>query len=168
LGLTNPITLASFGNSNENFFQENLKVKIHRTWTLLDGNILNPFSLGMLPDYWTHDIIHAHQINTMVADLSCLAGRFLGKKVFLTDHGGGGAIILNKRLPVHRGRVQVVLQSEFTRRFVPACLQKGAVVIRGGVDVNVFCPDSSVVKESAVLFVGRILPHKGIDVLILR
>ena len=41
-----------------------------------------------------------------------------------------------------------------------------AQVIGGGVDVDKFSPDSSVVRDGGALFVGRILPHKGIDHLI--
>ena len=39
-------------------------------------------------------------------------------------------------------------------------------MIGGGVDVDKFSPDSSVVRDGGALFVGRILPHKGIDHLI--
>jgi glycosyltransferase involved in cell wall biosynthesis len=40
-------------------------------------------------------------------------------------------------------------------------------VILGGVDVDRFTPDPATVRERKVLFVGRLLPHKGIDVLIM-
>src|SRR5690606_27874012 len=38
-----------------------------------------------------------------------------------------------------------------------------AHVIFGGVDTNRFSPDPSVPREASVLFVGRLLPHKGVN-----
>ena len=41
-----------------------------------------------------------------------------------------------------------------------------ARVVGGGVDTRRFSPDASVVRDGGPLFVGRLLPHKGVDDLI--
>lgn len=35
--------------------------------------------------------------------------------------------------------------------------------VLGGVDTGKFSPDESTARRNTVLFVGRLLPHKGID-----
>lgn len=39
-------------------------------------------------------------------------------------------------------------------------------MIKGGIDTDKFCPDPNLKKEQKILYVGRILPHKGINYLI--
>lgn len=161
------VRLISFGRKSSSMaLGPQFIQRIYGTRHWWQGNILNPQHVTFLRELGSADIVHAHQINTMVSDLAALGQRWRGKPIFLTDHGGGGAVVLNRRLPWLHDWAQVILQSEFTRAFVPPRLRERAVVIRGGVDTKQFCPDSSVAKDGTILFVGRILPHKGIDVLI--
>ncbi|MFM6079930.1 MAG: glycosyltransferase, partial [Dolichospermum sp.] len=44
--------------------------------------------------------------------------------------------------------------------------QRKAVLIKGGIDTDKFSPQTSISKEKKILYVGRILPHKGINYLI--
>jgi glycosyltransferase involved in cell wall biosynthesis len=56
--------------------------------------------------------------------------------------------------------------SEYSRKIHNQENKSWAHVILGGVDTEKFSPDESVSREPKVLFVGRILAHKGIDNLI--
>src|SRR5439155_1520367 len=56
--------------------------------------------------------------------------------------------------------------SEYSRKISRPESMPKAHVILGGVDTAKFSPAESVVREQAVLFVGRLLPHKGVDDLI--
>jgi len=86
--------------------------------------------------------------------------------VFVTSHGGGGAFVLNQKLPIFRLYTGAVAQSEISQMHLPNVLRNKSVQIKGGVDLDRFKPGDSPRRRRTVLFVGRILPHKGIDVLI--
>jgi glycosyltransferase involved in cell wall biosynthesis len=112
------------------------------------------------------DLIHVHQLNSPGFDYSALASRLFHKPLVLTDHGGGwrnpGRLLGKKRL-----------------HFVDA----GAFVSEWGakdVDANHRIPVHRVVsgggdhlpsaepwgKRFDFGFVGRILPHKGVHVIV--
>ena len=131
-------------------------------------NIYNPIPLTplFLREIDNADIVHIHQFNTLVSAISILYSRFKHKIVCLTDHGGG-AFKLTKFLPFVGRSVDLYLvttrYSYLSRNF--ARYKKNHYVIYGGVDTSKFYPLDSK-KENKVLFVGRILPIKGIDILI--
>jgi glycosyltransferase involved in cell wall biosynthesis len=56
--------------------------------------------------------------------------------------------------------------SEYSRQVHGHEARKDAHVILGGVDHERFSPDRTVRRERTVLYVGRILPHKGVDYLV--
>ena len=56
--------------------------------------------------------------------------------------------------------------SEYSRTVFGHTNKPWAHVIYGGVDTVKFSPSEAVQKDGTVLFVGRLLPHKGIDDLI--
>ena len=108
--------------------------------------------------------VHCHQRNYRVSKLAALVARSLGRRVFVTDHGGGiwgpGVWIPDRKLyDAH------LFVSEFSRRSNPAPAGGRSAVIYGGVDHRRFSPRPGPRGDSA-LFVGRLLPHKGVDVLI--
>jgi glycosyltransferase involved in cell wall biosynthesis len=109
-------------------------------------------------------VVHCHQRNYRLSKFAALAANALRKPVFVTDHGGGhwgpGVWIPDRGL--FDGHLFV---SEFSRRANPPPRGARAAVIYGGVDHVRFAPAPRV-REDAALFVGRLLPHKGVDVLI--
>jgi glycosyltransferase involved in cell wall biosynthesis len=56
--------------------------------------------------------------------------------------------------------------SEYSRRIFGHARFERAHVILGGVDTEKFSPDDQTARTGDVLYVGRILPHKGINYLI--
>jgi len=159
-------TLVSFSRKRQSYSQGNLKVEIYPVKHLIGGSIMNPLSFQYISSILGADIIHLHHIYTLISDMSCLTSFFLGKRTFVTEHGGGSSFVLNQKLPVFSCYSNLIAQSEYTINFIPSELQKKAVPIKGGVDTNLFYPVTSQKREKKVLYVGRILPHKGINYLI--
>lgn len=159
-------TLVSFSTERESYCRDNLQVEVYPVKHLIRGSQINPLSFQYLLSIVRADVIHIHGINTIVSDLGCLTGSFLRKRVFVTDHGGGGNLVLNHKLPVFGGYRGAVAQSQFTLNRFPRELQKKGVLVKGGVNSERFCPDASLSKEKKILYVGRILHHKGINYLI--
>src|SRR5207244_10196149 len=90
--------------------------------------------------------------------------------VFVSDLGGGGwdisAYLSTDRW--YHGHLHI---SNYSRTISGHSGQRRAHVILGGVDTAKFCPDAAIPSRrmgeaGTVLFVGRLLPHKGIDNLI--
>jgi glycosyltransferase involved in cell wall biosynthesis len=85
--------------------------------------------------------------------------------VFVTDLGGGGwdisAYASTDRW--FHGHLHI---SQYSRSLAGHAGWHRARVIYGGVDAERFSPDPAVAKEPLVVFVGRIVPHKGINDLI--
>lgn len=159
-------TLVSFSSERRSYSQKELKLEIYPVKHLIHGNKVNPLSFQYQAAIWRADVVHIHNINTLISDLGCLSAFWLGKQVFVTDHGGGGSLVLNRKLPIFRCYRNAIAQSRFSLNFIPVELQKKAVLIKGGVDTTQFRPDNSIKKEKKILYVGRILPHKGINYLI--
>lgn len=159
-------TLVSFSSNRQRYYQDNLKIEIYPVKHFIRGNKVNPLSFCYLNSILKADVVHIHNANTLVSDLGCIAASLLGKNIFVTDYGGGGDFVLNQKLPILRGYRNAIAYSEFGLNFIPNELKKKAVLIKGGIDTDKFSPDTSLKKEKKILYVGRILPHKGINYLI--
>lgn len=159
-------TLVSFAASRQSYRQGALKIELYPVKYLIRGLKLNPFSLRYLSAVLRADVVHIHQINTLVSDLACLVASSCGKRVFVTDHGGGGDLVLNQRLPVFPRYRRAIAQSQFGQGMLPAELRQKSVLIKGGIDIDRFCPLPEPVPTKTLLYVGRILPHKGINYLV--
>jgi glycosyltransferase involved in cell wall biosynthesis len=159
-------TLVSFASQRRSYWQEQLKVEIYPVKRLIHGNKVNPLTFGYLRSVWDADVVHIHHINTLVSDMACLLAAILGKRAVVTDYGGGGSLTLNRRLPVFQGYDKAIAYSQFGLNFLPPGLQEKAVLIKGGIDTQKFYPDDATQRENKILYVGRILPHKGIDYLV--
>ena len=87
------------------------------------------------------------------------------RRIFTTDLGGGGwdlsAYVNTDRW--YHGHLHI---SEYSRHVYGHADKPWAHVILGGVDTDRFSPDRSFPREGNVLFVGRLMPHKGVDTLV--
>lgn len=156
-----PTTLFSFGPEAERFRIDDLDVRIFRTTMHVRTKSRNPLSLTMLPALRGFDVIHCHQRNMIFASLSAAVGRLAGRRVFVCDLGGGAwdisAYVSTERL-FHK-HLQI---SEYSRSLADRVGDPRHGVIMGGVDVEKFSPDPAVQRGDSILFVGRLLPHKGV------
>jgi glycosyltransferase involved in cell wall biosynthesis len=159
-------TLVSFSAQRRTYRQDNLKVEIYPVKRFIHGNKVNPLAFRYLRSIRDADVIHIHHLHTLVSDMACLVSHVLGKRAFVTDYGGGGSFTLNRRLPVFQSYQNAIAYSQFGLDFLPPALREKAVLIKGGIDMQKFCPNGSAKREKKILYVGRILPHKGIDYLI--
>lgn len=159
--------LISFSDKRISYKKGNLSIEIYPIICLIKGKKINPLSLFFLKDLIDADVVHIHQVYTFVSDIACLFARTLGKKVFVTDHGGGGDFVLSNKLPVFKSYTKVFAQSEFAIKPLDTKLKEKAIAIKGGINLDRFNPGCVPVhKENVVLCVGRLLPHKGINYVI--
>jgi len=129
----------------------------------LEGRRVNPVSVSFMAELFDADIIHCHQVFTLVSNGCQLLGKLLKKKVFLTDLGGGG-FNFYYGLRLHRLTDGFICLSKHSaERF--SSTGKPSFVIYGGVDINFF-RSTEQNRDRRVVCVGRITPHKGQDVLI--
>jgi len=114
-----------------------------------------------LPDVLDRsDVVVVSQPFTRSGQVACLVSAALGKPVVAIDHGGRSSV-LGQSLGVLDLFDAFICQSEFSRSLYPPHLR--TELVRGGVDDLYFSPPANPPRRSHLLFVGRLLPHKGID-----
>lgn len=162
-----PTTLVTFGDRDREARLGELAIHVlGRPWRVR-GQRTNPFSLRLLSRLLAADVIHCHQQHVVASSFSALVGRLTGRKVFVSDLGGGGwdvsAYLSTDRW--YHGHLHI---SRYSREVAGHGRLGRAHVIYGGVDTEIFSPppDGGRTARDRVVFVGRLLPHKGVDVLI--
>jgi glycosyltransferase involved in cell wall biosynthesis len=160
-----PTVLASFGQAEKSFRDGPLRVRILGQPFHVRGQRTNPLHTGLLPLLAAADVIHCHQHHVLASSLSALFARLSGRRVFVTDLGGGGwdlsAYVSTDRW--YHGHLHI---SEYSRAVVGHQDRPWARVILGGVDVERFRPDPQAARDGTVRFVGRLLAHKGVHDLV--
>lgn len=160
-----PTRLVTFGPSDRLEGHGRCAVRrIGRPW-LIRNQQTNPFALRIAAEVSKADVIHCHQRHVVATSFAALVARAAGKRVFVTDLGGGGwdiSAYVSMDGWFH-GHLHI---SEYSRRVYRQDDNPKARVIFGGVDVERFRPDPGTAKDGSVLFVGRLLPHKGVNYLI--
>jgi glycosyltransferase involved in cell wall biosynthesis len=129
------------------------------------GQRFNPFHPGMFRHLAWADVVHCHQRAVVASSFAAAFCRATGRKVFVSDLGGGGwdvsAYVQTDRW--FHGHLHI---SQYSRSLAGHANWDRARVIYGGVDIDRFAPDPAVAKEPLVVYVGRIMPHKGVNDLI--
>ncbi len=153
--------IVTFGRKGEKAtLWQNVPMKIYPGWNT--NNLTNPINPFFLQELLDADIIHCHQYLAIVTNLAIFFGRLFGKKVFVTDVGGGGwnlAFYINLTRFLN-GYLALSQNAADLARHCIAPLH----IIYAGVDTELYRPTRP--KERKVIFVGRFIPNKGIDVLI--
>jgi glycosyltransferase involved in cell wall biosynthesis len=125
----------------------------------------NPMALRLWRDLQQASVVHCHQQHILASSFAAAACRLSGRKVFVSGHGGGGwdisGYVSTDRW--YHGHLHV---SEYSRFISGQAGRPWAHVILGGVDTQKFSPDASVQRKPRVVYVGRLMPHKGINDLI--
>jgi glycosyltransferase involved in cell wall biosynthesis len=146
----------------------NLEIRHYPASRFVGGNLANPFAVTFLKDLRSFDLLHCFGYPTAVTDLCILFAKMSRKKLFITDVHGGGICVSTylSKLGIDTRRLidGFLLLSAHNARAYRS--QRGLVrVIGGGVDTDHFRP-LDVVRERKVLFVGRLIPVKGVNYLI--
>lgn len=110
------------------------------------------------------DLVHIHQAYTRCSEVGLLVAKQQRKPVCITDHGG-----FSSPLGLEVGSLdladRIIAYSDFGASLYLKT-RTPITVIKGGVDADLFAPPPEPQPRDRVLFVGRLLPHKGIDRLI--
>jgi alpha-maltose-1-phosphate synthase len=106
------------------------------------------------------DLVHIHQIFARPSEVAVLAAKLLGRPICATDHGGATSE-LGKSL----GMLDLIDRILPNSRFAASLIQTTTriEVVPGGVDDEFFVLPVAGPPRDRVVFVGRLLPHKGID-----
>jgi len=175
--LNNTVTL--FVNSEkteEQYLSKNLKITYLKSMiSPVDPG--NPFSVKLVRELAKehYDVIHVHQLFSFFNISSSLIGRIRKTPTILTDHGGGWRLAAMPHICAEFPSAFAAVSYFSLRWMLHFAPKKASCVIYGGVDTNVFYPDNNVDElkrqlnlESSriILCLGRVLPHKGIDILI--
>ncbi len=156
--------LVTFGKNRGRYQRGKLRIEVYPQVHLIKGrqnNPANPLFLSALRDV---DVIHCVSWNVLPTDLAVLFARCTGKRIFVTDVGGGADFTLQKFLPIGRLVHGFLFLTNYQASLFPQFRQR-AQVIYGGVDLDRYSP-GAVARERKVLYVGRIIPAKGIEYLI--
>jgi glycosyltransferase involved in cell wall biosynthesis len=160
-----PTSLISFGKRDRRETAGQLELLVIGDPWHVRRQEFNPVSAAVLPELRKADVVHCHQQHIMMSSVSALACRAMGRRVFVSDLGGGGwdvsAYFSTDRW--YHGHLHI---SQYSRKVFGHHAKTWAHVIFGGVDTEKFSPDSSVPTTGTVVFAGRLLPHKGVDDLI--
>jgi glycosyltransferase involved in cell wall biosynthesis len=156
-------TLLTFGPEDETRNDGNLTIEILGGARAIGGDAYDRFSPALFDHLQRADVVHCHQIHATATTMAAEFCRRTGKKVFVTDLGGGpgsGMNRVNDELFDAHLHISRFSQSLWRDHKTPS------VLISGGVDSTRFHPADVPPAEFRAVFVGRILPHKGIDVLL--
>ena len=157
-----PVRFVSFGKrSLRERSGERYERVILRNWT---GNKTAPFSPKLWQELSGAQAVHCYQLNTLSTFLAVTIARLRNIPVFVSDLGGGGwtpgyQIDIGRWLDGH------LPISKYAASLVPRG-HKSAAVIFGGVNLEKFRARDVLRHDGGILFLGRILPHKGIHFLI--
>ena len=157
-----PTRLISFGDRPRTSRVGPLEVQVLQA-KYVRGQRTNPFSRSLWRAIGDATVVHCHQQHVVATSAAALFTRLRRRKVFVTDLGGGGFDIsgyFSSDRWFH-GHLHI---SEYSRTIAGHAGHPRARVIFGGVDAGKFAPAAA--EREAVLFVGRLLPHKGVHDLI--
>jgi glycosyltransferase involved in cell wall biosynthesis len=161
-----PTRLVTFGDRPRRYTTpEGLSIQVLGPAWYVRGQRFNPVHPGLIRAVASADVIHCHQPHTLAAELAALLARVSGRRVFASNLGGGGwsfSTHLNTDRLFH-GHLHI---SRYSQEILGHRGRSHTDVIYGGVDIERFSPDHSVPKEPLVVYVGRLLPHKGVNDLV--
>jgi glycosyltransferase involved in cell wall biosynthesis len=134
---------------------------ILRSWT---RDRMSPFSPLLWRELRDASVIHCHQYHVLPTFVAALHGRLHRVPVFASDLGGSGwtpayhvdqSRWITAHLPISGYAAQRLHGNNRKHR-----------VIYGGIDPARYPMRSTAAHDGSVVFLGRILPHKGIHFLI--
>jgi glycosyltransferase involved in cell wall biosynthesis len=157
-----PTELISFGPRERTTSAGRLQVRVLRAH-YVRGQRTNPISSQLWSALGNATVVHCHQQHVVASSAAAVLTHLRRRRVFVTDLGGGGFDVsgyVSTDAWFH-GHLHI---SEYSRRVAGHAGNPRARVILGGVDTATFSPGPG--PRESVLFVGRLLPHKGVHDLI--
>jgi glycosyltransferase involved in cell wall biosynthesis len=111
------------------------------------------------------DLVHFHTVYAMPTELGMILAKQQNKLICATDHGGYTSV-LGLNLGMLELADRMIAYSDFGAALLRT--ETPIEIVRGGVDGAQFTPPPPGMRppRDRVLYVGRLLPHKGIEHLI--
>jgi glycosyltransferase involved in cell wall biosynthesis len=166
LALSNltPTTLVTFGSENFSFVHKSLKIIILKSKPLLKRFNYNTefININLVRLISNYDVIHTHQYLTDTALIAELFAKFNHKKIYVTDLGFKGLNVA-RYFPIKKivDKYLCLTEYDIQRLKIP---ENKIAVIHAGVNLEKYKYTN--MKSDYVLFLGRLMPHKGIDYII--
>ena len=160
-----PTGLLTFGDRTRTETIGRLTVHVVGDPWYVRGQRTNPVSFEIVRAVRHAEIVHCHQQHVLGSTVAAMTARLCRRRVFVSELGGGGwdisAYVSTDRL--YHGHLHL---SEYSRQVYGHAAFPRAHVIYGGVDLARFAPVAGTPRGCRIVYVGRILPHKGVDRLI--
>src|ERR1700682_4596598 len=147
-----PTRLVSFGEEDRHETIGRLSLRVIGNPWYVKGQRTNPLTLSLFSELQGADVVHCHQQHVLASSLAALACRLSRRRVFVSDHGGGGWDI-SAYCSTDRWYLGHLHVSNYSRAVFGHEDQPWAHVIFGGVDTAKFTPDRRVERDGTVLFV---------------
>jgi glycosyltransferase involved in cell wall biosynthesis len=138
-----------------------LRLRTLRAFGSLGGHPAQPFGPALFGALRNTDIVHTHHMRSLPSRMSAVLARARGSFLAVTDHGlqgGDWGGLLPKLFDAF------LTVSAYSARELRAPPERTRVIY-GGADVVRYAPRPGRARGGA-LFVGRLTPHKGVDVLL--
>jgi glycosyltransferase involved in cell wall biosynthesis len=164
LALRVPTRLVTFADAPWKMAVDGLEVVRFPPIRKLGDHSNNPLSLAFLEALGDADVVHCMCWNTVVTDLATTWAKVCGKKVFVTDVGGGASRTLQRILPTQAWVDGFLLIAEAGGGAFANHRDRWRILL-AGVDTQRYRPDPEANRQGVCL-VARLLPHKGINYLI--
>ncbi|MDQ3069293.1 MAG: glycosyltransferase family 4 protein [Acidobacteriota bacterium] len=160
-------TFLSFGPTPQAREDSGVRVRILRSLPVSNPVLApNPLGPALMREIASADVIHCHQADTLLTNAAIVLGRALGKRVFVSDLGGGHMHAPSTRIGVLNHASGMLLLSAYSKQLweeAPAWRRPARLeVVYGGVDLTRFTPSAERVANQ-VVFVGRLMRHKGVE-----
>ena len=152
------VRLVSFGRQRSVVTRHGFTTSIYPVWFYLGKKNVSPVSPLFFKELFWADIIHCHQYQSVVTDLCVLFARAFRKKLFVSDHGGGGKHYAHRLHTGDHVHGFLLVTEHLARQY--ARYRDRVTVIYGGFDPGHFFP-RDVTRERRVLCVARLVPFKG-------
>lgn len=158
------VEIVFFSNKDESIMFDGMKISVVRGFNFLKkfngpSNPV-PVSKAFFQKIKEADIIHGYQIRTEAILLASLFARFVKKPIVLTDTNFNGASFSRIICPEFIADGVLAISSED----YDSWHAKRKEIIYGGVTMEDFPYKKN--KKPYILYFGRILSHKGVDVLV--
>lgn len=164
------VTLVTFSRGLDRTLVERegeLEIRRYPVRRFVKGSTANPLNIGFVRDLGPFDVIHCYGHPKVVTDVCIAYATFYRKKLFVSDIGGGGVCLSTylAKIGIDTRRFigGFLLLSDYSARAYHPYVGR-VRVIYGGVDTGFFRP-LEVPRLRKVLFVGRLIPAKGVNYL---
>jgi glycosyltransferase involved in cell wall biosynthesis len=165
MAFSHKVTVLSFSENPQSIIKNNVRYEIKKPLFYAKGSKLNPVSINFLKEIKNTDVVHIHQLFTLLTELVLVIAFFLRKPVFITDHGGGGQTYLTRfKISKFLSNGFLCVSNYSAQKLID--YHDVRIPIWGGMRQNEVCHNIDRRGGKNILTIGRFLQHKGMHHLI--